>query len=268
MTIRTWQTFVEIDVSICSLTYGTSPCTAVVGTAAEIAAGTATGTQRCFNTVGSCQNRAHYAESFVTLRFCKDNGVRPLSGIEAIPSLVDADLTPGVISLGENLGQRPSVTCSFRDHPYADTGAGFDKYLSTRAYNPFGQGTFWAKFAARHPNLRGKKLRVIQGYVGQTLAEMETRHYIIDSVDGPGLDGSFSIIAKDPLKSLDGERATAPRVNSGRIVSDLDASTTSISLTPSGIGNAEYAASGYLNISGTEIVAFTRLGDALTITRG
>lgn len=260
MTTRRWQTFVEIDVSICSLTYGTAPCTASVPT---------TGTQKCYNSRGSCQDLAHYAETFVTLRFAQDTGYQAETGIDYITdSLVDADVTPGVISLGENLGQRASVSCTFRDHPHSDTGPGFDKYLSTRTYDPYSQGRFWGKFAARQPNLRGKKLRVIQGYVGQTLDQMETRHFIIDSFDGPTLDGKFTITAKDPLKALDGDRAQAPAVNSGRLNADITNSATTATLTPSGIGNSEYAASGYLNIGGTEIVSFTRSGDTLTITRG
>lgn len=268
MTTPRWLTFVEIDVSICTLTYGTSPCTAVVGTAEEVAAGTATGTQKCFNTVGSCQDRANYAEDFVTLRFVKDVGYQAEAGIEYLAaSLVDVELTPGVISLGEDMGRRPSLSCTFRDHPHSDTGLGFDKYLSTRSYDPFGQGQFWAKFAVRHPNLRGKKLRVIQGFVGQSLSEMEARHYIVDSFDGPGLDGIFTITAKDPLKALDGDRAMAPSVSGGRLVAGINSSTTSAALTPSGIGDEEYPASGYLNLGGTETVSFTRSGDNLTITR-
>lgn len=258
MTTRKWLTIVEIDVSICSLTYGVAPCTASVPT---------TGAQKCFNTVGSCQDRANYAESFVTLRFLKDAGYQAESGIEGIPSLLEANLDPGLISLGENMGKRPEVVCTFRDHPHADTGAGFDKYLSTRTYTPFTQGTFWSKFAARHPNLRGKKLRVIQGWLGQALADMETRHYIIDSVDGPSRDGVFTISAMDPLRSLDGDRVQAPAVSNGVLNADITNSTTSATLSPSGIGDAEYPASGYLNIGGTEIVSFTRSGNSLTITR-
>lgn len=256
---RRWLTFVEIDISTCSLTYGSAPCTASVPT---------TGAQKCFNTVGSCQDRANYDEGFVTLRFTKDSGYQAESGIEAIASLLDVELTPGRISLGEDLGQRPSVTCTFREHPHADTGPGFDKYLSTRSYDPYSQGRFWAKFAARHPNLRGKKLRVIQGYLGQSQAQMETRHYIIDSVDGPSLDGTFKIVAKDPLKALDGERAQAPAVSKGYLNAAINDSTTAANLAPAGIGDAEYPASGYVNIGGKEIAAFTRSGNALTLTRG
>jgi hypothetical protein len=259
MTARKWQTFVEIDVSICGNIYGVAPCTAAVPT---------TGAQKCFNTVGSCQDRANYTETFVTLRFAMDTGYQAEAEIDYLAaSLVDVNLTPGVISLGENLGQRPSVTCIFRDHPHSDTGPGFDPYLSTRTYNPFEQGTFWGKFAARHPNLRGKKLRVIQGTIGQSLAEMETRHYIIDSVDGPGLDGSFTVTAKDPLKSLDGDRAQAPMVSTGVLNAGINTAVTAATLSPAGVGNLEYPASGFLNFGGTEIVSFTRAADALTIVR-
>lgn len=258
MSALEWQVYVQLDLSGCSLTYGTAPCTASVPT---------TGTQKCFNTVGSCQDRANYAESIFTLTFCKDVGYQAESGIEAIPCLIDADLTPGRIAPGEGLGQRPSMSLTFRDMPHSDTGTGFDKYLSTRGYNPFEQGTLWGKIAKRHPNMRGKKVRVIQGWKGQSLSEMETRHYIIDSVDGPSLDGTFTITAKDPLKSLDGERAQAPAVNSGYLNADITSSATSAILAPGGIGNAEYAASGYLNIGGKEIVSFTRSTNTLTITR-
>ncbi len=252
-------TFVEIDVSVCSLAYGVAPCTAAIPT---------TGTQKCFNTYGSCQDRAHYTESFVTLRFCEDTGYQAQSGTEAIPSLTAVDVTPGKIALGEGLGQRASVSCSFREHPHSDTGEGFDPYLSTRAYDPFKQGTFWAKFAARHPNLRGKKLRVIRGYLGQALEEMETRHFIVDSIDGPGLDGKFTVIAKDPLKALDGDRAVAPAPSTGYLAADINSSTTSATLAPANVGNASYPANGFLAIGGTEIVAFTRTNDTLTLTRG
>lgn len=259
MSIRRWLAFIEIDVSICSLSYGVAPCTASVPT---------TGAQKCFNSRGSCQDLANYAETFVTLRFAQDTLALAESGFEASPSLVQIDLTPSEISLGENLGRRASLSCTFRDHPHSDTGPGFDKYLSTRTYDPYTQGTFWGKFAKRHPNLRGKKLRLIQGYLGQSLGEMETRHFIIDSVDGPGLDGRFTVTAKDPLKALDAERATAPAVSPGYLSAGINSSVTTATLAPAGVGNASYPSTGYLKI-GAEICQLTgRSGNTLTITRG
>jgi hypothetical protein len=89
------------------------------------------------------------------------------------------------MSLGSSLGTRASLTIIFRDHPHSDTGPGGDKYLASRSYDPFSQGTFWGKFRARQPFLRGQALRWITG-TGRPddLADMETRHFIIDRPTG------------------------------------------------------------------------------------
>lgn len=249
-------TYVEIDLPYCALTYGTAPCEAELGVTGEL---------KCFNTLKTCQDSANFDDSPVTLRFAKSADYLP-RGIDAIPSLIGVSISPGKISLGQNMGERASVTVTFRDHPWSDTGVGGDKYLADRGYDPFRQGSFWGKFRARHPYVRGRKLRVIRGYAGQTLAEMETRHYINDSFDGPQPDGTFSLIAKDVLKLASSDRAKAPRMSNGRLVADISSSATSFTLTPSGVGNAEYPASGYLNLSGKEIVQYTRSGDTISIT--
>ncbi len=255
MTTRKALTYVEIDVTYCSLTYGVSPCAAALGV---------TGTAKCFNTLISCQDSEHFADSPVTLRFAIDTGFNP-SDIDAIPVLTDVSITPARISLGEDLGQRESVSLTFVDQPHPDTGVGFDKYVAERSYNPYEQGTLWGKFRARHPYMTGRPLRLYRGFVGDALADMETRHYIIESTSGPGIDGHFTIVAKDPLKVLDGDRAQAPRLNSGSLSGTLEADGTSASLTPTGVGNDEYPASGWVAIGGKEIMSFTRSGDVLTL---
>lgn len=254
-------TFVEIDIEVCSLAYGVAPCVAT------LSGPTPTGTRKCFNTRSTCQDRAHYAASTVTLRFGEDTGYLAESGIDAIPCLRDVSLRSSIVSLGEDLGQRGSATVTFGDFPWPDTGPGFDPYLADRAYNPFGTGSFWGKWRARQPYLRFRPLRIIRGVLGQTLAEMETRHFLVESYDGPSLDGQFSITAKDALKMADEDRAQAPRPSNGYLVSNITNSATSATLAPTGVGDGEYPASGHLAIGGKEIVAFTRSGNALTLTR-
>lgn len=250
--------YVEIDVDYCSLNFGVAPCAAALGV---------TGDAKCFNSLATCQDREHFTNAPVTLRFAVATDYLP-AGIERVAeSITSVDYSPGVISLGEDLGQRASLTVSFTDHRSSDTGPGGDKYLADRGYEPSKQGTFWGKFRARQPFLRGRPLRWIQGRVGQSLAEMETRHFVIDSFDGPTLDGRFTITAKDPLKLLDGDRAQAPRLSKGYLNADVTNVATTATLAPAGIGNSDYPASGYLNIGGKEIVAFTRSGDTLTLTR-
>jgi hypothetical protein len=224
----------------------------------------ATGSIKCFNTLVTCQDRPHFTDAPVTLRFAVPTNYLPKE-IDCIPSIKDISFDPAVISLGEDLGQRATLTVSFDDHRHSDSGFGFDKYLADRTYDPYSQGTFWGKFRARQPYLRGRNLRWINGFLGDALADMETRHYIIDSFSGPDNNGKFQIIAKDLLKLADGDRAMAPLVSNGYLNSALTSSSTSFTLIPFGIGDLEYPANFYANLGGSEIVICSRSGDSVTI---
>lgn len=238
--------FVELDIDYCSLSYGVGACPAVLGVDSAT---------KCYNTKGTCPVRESYDSESVTLRFAEGTAYLAESGIDAIACIESIAFTPGTISLGEDLGTRSSLRVTMSDFPWSDTGPGFDKYLADRTYDPYSQGTFWGKFRARHPSLRGRPIRVIRGELGQSLDEMETRHYVVESFDGPGRDGSFTIIAKDVLKLLDGDRAQAPKMNSGFLFTDINSSATSATLAPSGIGNADnYPGDFYAAIGGKEIV--------------
>lgn len=249
--------FVEIDLPYCANTYGVAPCTASIPT---------TGAIKCFNTLKTCQDPANFANAPVTLRFAKPSDYLPRD-VFAIPCILSDEFSPGTVSLGKNMGERATLTINCRDFPWSDTGVGGDKYLADRDYDPFKRGTFWGKFRARQPYVRGRPLRLIRGYEGQPLAEMETRHYVIDSFDGPRPDGTFSIVAKDVLKLASDDRAQCPKLSNGRLNAGISNASGSFTLAPSGVGNLEYPASGFLNLSGKEIVAFTRSGDTVTLTQ-
>lgn len=192
-----------------------------------------------------------------TLRFSEDADYYPKE-TEAIPSLQSVSFTPATISLGEDLGKRATVSAVFKDHKHI------------QGSEPYDQGSYWGKFRGRYGlRLRGRPFRLIRGFVGQPIAEMETHHYIIEASDGPKpQDGSFTLTAKDVLKLADGDRAQAPRLSNGFLVTDISTGATSATLSPSGIGDAEYPTSGWVAIGGEEIAAFTRSGDTLTLTRG
>lgn len=249
--------YIEIDIDRCTRTYGSAPCTAAVGV---------TGDRKCFNSIRTCQDRLNAVFVPVTQRFAFDTQALPVD-IEAIPNLTSVSFNPGTVSLGQDLGVRGTITATFRDHPYNDIGPLGDEYRNDRAYDPAKQGSFWGKFRARFPYLRGRPMRYIVGQPGQSLAEMETRHYLIDSFEGPRPDGTFQIVAKDPLKFADNERAQAPELSEGFLVAAIAAGDGSCTLSPAGVGDAFYPASGYVAIGGEEICAFTRSGDVLTLTR-
>lgn len=254
MTTREALTYLALTLEGCANTFGVAPCTA-----------SGSGDGKCFNTWATCQDQANFASTDNTIFFAMAAEYRPL-GLEAIPAIQSLDYTPATINPGQDLGTRASLKVTFKDHPTPDTGMGGDPYHAERSYNPYERGSFWPKFRARHPYLRGEVLQWYQGFVGDDLADMERRTFIVESFDGPREDGSYTLVAHDMLKMLDGDRAQAPFVSAGRLLADITDVQTSAVLTPSGIGSS-YPANGYLAIGGNEVVSFSRSSDNLTITR-
>lgn len=177
---------------------------------------------------------------------------------DAIPNIQAVNIDGNTVDLGASLGKRAKVTVTFRDHQHKF----FDE--------PYDVGTYWGRIRARQGQAwRGFPLSVGNGMLGQDPdTQFEWRNFIIESIDGPTPDGKFSIMAQDPLKLLDGDQAQAPFLSSGSLGGDIDAAVTAAILVPAGIGDQEYASSGYLCLGGNEIVSFTRSGDNLTIARG
>lgn len=251
-------TYVEIDLDYCALDYGVAPCLAEIGV---------TGDRKCFNTLGTCQSRAQFTNDPRTIRFSVPADYLPLDP-HSLPCIEAVSYSPPRLAMGKDMGQRGSVTVSMRDFRHADTGPGGDKYRTERPYDPFEKGTFFGKFRARQPYLTGRPMRLIRGFLGQDLSEMETRHFIMEGFTGPDSNGRYSVVGKDVLKLADGDKAQAPRASGGSLIADIDDEVTSLSLTPSDIGDEDYPASGFVAIGGKEIVAFSRTGNAMTITRG
>ena len=246
--------YCELSVSPCTLTYGVGPCTASVGV---------TGDFKCYNTPKTCQDVANFDNtgSEQVIRWAVATSDLPVS-IEAIPSIQSINVRPQQIDPGESLGVRESVTVSFGNH--RDNDYLFDPYLADRSENPYNRGTFWGKFFARWGSLEGYDFRLIDGEVGQTLAEMTTRHYIIDSVAGPDSGGRVSFTAKDPLKLIDGKKAVIPLPSEGVLDAAITDVQTVFNLSPVGIGNT-YPFLGTASI-GDEKVTYTRVGDQITLT--
>lgn len=225
-------------------------------------------TEKCFNTLASCQDEARYTEVEETMRFAKDNGALDLFTNYAIPIVTDISFTPGKLAISENTGERSTLSVTMKDRPHSDVGPGFDPYYAERSYDPYHQGTLLGKFRARQPYLQDRVIRYIRGYDDQLLADMQTRTFIVTKTEMTGVGGGFLIQAQDVLKQLDGRKSQAPAQTNGYLSADINSSVTSFTMSPSGIGNLEYASAGWVSIGGREIVSFTRVNDTMTITRG
>lgn len=266
-------TVVEIDIDTCTRTWGAGACTASFGGSVV---------RKCYNTFPTCNVLRAFNKGVKTLRFC--SATFPIKTGDYIPA-IDGDVggseqeinIAGYKSNIGALGVRATVKVTLKDFTDRDTLT--DKYWPERmsgaaqqsgvGYDPLSRGAFWTKFKARNPNYAGRPLRVITGTVtsGGVFVPVTTRSYVMQEMIGPGNSGKVTINASDILSLASNDKAIAPIASQGRILSDITATATSLTLAPSGIGNAEYPASGFATI-GSEIVSFTRTGDSMTIVRG
>lgn len=204
--------------------------------------------------IGHFHSRSILKSHLETLRFAKPTNYLPKE-FGAIPCIEGVSLSPGTISLGEDMGTRGRLTVSFSDFLGSDLGEGYEN------------GTYWGKFRSRFPHIENCKSRLKRGLLGQSLSEFETKNYIVQTFDGPTPGGIYSITSQDPLKLADGNRSQCPVLSNGFLLSGITSGSGSCNLAPAGIGDLEYPASGYVSIGGKEICAFTRSGDTLTLTR-
>lgn len=247
---------VEIDLDFSQNTYGTSPCTAAVGT---------TGASKCYNTFRSCQDVENYNLGTKTYSFCSNTGVLPI-GQNLFPCITDIDITPTQL-VPEDFAISAAVTVTMQDFPWHDRG--IDPYVSGRTYDAEGQGSFFGKLRARNPYLNNRVMRVKTGYVdGDRQIYTITRTYLIDHVEGPDADGAFRLVGKDPLRYTDDDKYQVPVASKGTLFSDVTADEVT-SMTLATGTTSDYPSAGVVRVD-DELIAYTSIvNDALVgLTRG
>lgn len=252
---------VEIRQDLCALTYGVAPCQAALGV---------TGEAKCYNTLRTCQDRANYdLRDPLILRFTKPQQTLP-KWLNAIPSVQSVSTAPTELNIGGGsrdrgpLGNRAVAKVTFQDHAHSDNLV--DPYLAERDFDPLARSTFWAKWRARNPFYQNRILVIYDGYLGQALAEMSSRTYLIDRVEGPDSGGRVTITAKDVLKLADDDRAQAPALSPGELAADIDAAAASFDVVRAVA--ADYSESGTLRI-GDEVMTYagrSETGGVVTFT--
>lgn len=262
---------IEIDLPFCSRTWGNSPCTASLSSKTK---------NKCWNLRAGCGDVPNFAEGTpLTLRFCKDGPIP--KGLVAFPVLSSVKASSPTVNIAgsdpdmSSLGKLASLSFTLGDFTYHERG--IDPYLADRisgaaqfsgiGYTPADQGTFLNKLKDRWPNYAGANVRRILGYiVDGVLTDAQTQHFFIKEIDGPN-NGAVSVKAYGVLDLANKKTALCPKPTSGVIDRDMTATSTTFTLTPAGVGNAQYAASGWVCIS-SEIMRFARVGNVFTVARG
>lgn len=262
--------YIEIDYDFCSRTYGAAPCAAVLGT---------TGDAKCFNTYFTCQDQANYDNAPKTLKFCKPVANIPV-GQSFFPAMLSVSKRTSTVNIGgaddrlSAFGKRASLNVTLADFPYHDRAT--DKYQAERVsgvaqadaigYDPEAFGTFFGRLRSRWPYYSGRPIRYVSAYLdGGTITVVKTSHYIITDLEVDGERNRVTIKARDPLDVANNKRALVPQPVNGVLAADISDVAGSLTLSPSGIGDDSYPASGRALI-GSEYVAFTRSGDVVTLT--
>ena len=86
---------------------------------------------------------------------------------------------------------------------------------------------FWAFWRARNAFYNGALISVWDGYHGQTLAQMQRRDYIVESISGPS-NGKVTIKIADPLRLAEAKESKFPPEISAQLVNDLDLTSTTV----------------------------------------
>lgn len=236
---------VQIDQDFCTRVYGVAPCTANNPQA------------KCFNTIKTCQDPENYNRGTRTITFTTPRANAP-KNLGAIPMLTDTSTAPSKINPTNGdqttspLGQRAVCTITFQDAPSSDIAV--DPYVDERNYDPLTRSTFWAKWLARNPYYQNRPVRVYEGYIGQTLSEMRVRHYFIDAINGPDTLGRVRIVAKDPIKLADRQKAQVPKASLGKLRADITINATTLDIYNALL--VDYPSSGTIRI-GNELITYT-----------
>lgn len=234
---------------------------------------------KCFNSRFTCADPANYDEGVKTVTYAyNEDNLPDIAGI--FPCLTDVSSRPGELNLSgidpksTALGMSARVTIKLQDFAGNDTW--LDKYQSERVsgaalasgigYNPLDRGRQLARQWARFPYYLGIPTRVLRGYAGDLPAAMATEHYVMSELTGPSAGGAVQITAKDIMDLADDAKAVCPSASLGKLLAAIGTGDTSLTLTPTGVGDLDYPASGAARI-GREIVYYTRAADVMTISR-
>lgn len=181
----------------------------------------------CFQSWETCKARSAYVPGPFKVTFCTPLADMP-DDLDFIPLLNDNGIRPraGTPDPMRSLGERGSITFRFTDATHDDIG--IDPYVDQRDYDPLERGTFWPRFRARWPHYQGRLIEWGSGFLaddGYDPDNFKVRAYAMDNISGWGRSDT-QIVAKDPLKLADDDRAQYPSPSRGELAIAIEEGET------------------------------------------
>lgn len=238
--------------------------------------------EKCWQLRGDCGDINSFTLGTpITVRFCHEDAVPPRDGNVYFPVLSRRiQMTSGTVNIAgsdpnmSGLGKQSTLSFNLEDFRYHERG--LDRYVSERlsgaalfsgiGYDPE-QYLYLSKLKARWLDYPDAPVRYCNAYIRDgVIAEQQTRHFYLKDWSGPNGE-THTFKCRGVLNFTDKATALAPKPSVGVINLPLTDVATTLELTPLGVGNADYPASGEICI-GNEVMSFTRAGDTMTLVRG
>ena len=194
--------------------------------------------------------------------------VRPIPELPAIPCISSVAITAEELRIGKGLGSFGQISITLADFTDNDRRSEdpFPADVSRAGLDP-SAGSYLTKLLARNPYWSNRAIRIIEGWATNGVwisGDTIVHQYFVRDVQGP-TSGSMKITAAGPLQLTNLTEAEAPATSEGVLAADITNVATAASISDAVIAG-DCPASGHARI-GEEIVAFTRSGQALTLTR-
>lgn len=172
----------------------------------------------CYNTYGTCQDKANYTKGTKTRKFCS-RGMTIPPGETLRPYVATLKTTPTEIVPEKGLAMRSQTQVNLVDEPHTDIED--DPYISDRA--TAAAGTYWTRLIARNANYAGRFARVKKGYIVSPFdwSTFITELYVVEAVRGPDANGNVVLVLSDPIKLTDNTKIPVP--TDGKLTADLKA---------------------------------------------
>jgi hypothetical protein len=238
---RTPLARVIITLDFCGRTFGVDPCLA-------------TGTP-CYNTWATCKYFSAFLRQDRDYLFSEPpqpfDNVRPyVKSLKILPTEIKSSLTVN-----------SRINVEFHDDA-SDIDVHTDPYWSQRSSHP---GTFWKRLLARNPNYRRRRIRIFEGFLGDSDEYYKERwNGVLENITlGRGV---VRVEAVDLLRDL--SKIEVPPKQDSKLAADIDAATTFgatltsvVGLDPAGYIRLDEEVIGYASIN-------TEARQILTLARG
>ena len=217
---------VELTVQQCSLTYGSSPCTASLNNA-----------QACFktrNVLNDCQDIPNFDGGPVKYLFQDASNTTIIENHR--PLIKSISTAASKIPPRGGLAAVAKVKITFIDEP--DTDLDTDDNITDRSYIAREQGSFWGKFKARHSFIQGQQIEIRTAFqaannntdITQLEWQFTNEKYEIESISWPNKNGEVVVTAKDVINLTDALNAKCPPVSRVKLYSALSVGTNHLFL--------------------------------------